>query len=893
MSISKITSLTAALLLLVVTIAFCAEPGRKTLRDTRPPAVSRLVPVGQLPATTNISLAIGLPLRDEAGLDELLRQLYDPQSTNYHKFLTPEQFTARFGPSESDYALVKSFALTNGFTITGTNPTRLLLDVRASSAAVERAFHLTLRTYRHPHEARNFFAPDAVPTVEAIIPIQQISGLDNYSSRRPMSVVQSLRPTAPVVPHAGSGPGGNYLGDDFRTAYVSGTTLTGRGQSVALVQFDGYYSNDIAAYINLAGRTNYPISLTNIDVNGGVAVPGSGNIEACLDIEMVIAMAPGVSQIIVYEAPNSGTAWSTMLGKIAGDNLASQIACSWGNSSPGAKDVTSENFFKQMAVQGQSFFNATGDSDAFVGGIPFPSESPNITQVGGTTLSTTGPAGEWSSESAWNRGGGTGTGGGVSANYEIPGWQIGISMVSNQGSSTQRNVPDVALTGENVFITYNNGDTATVGGTSCAAPLWAAFMALVNEQTAAAGRAPAGFINPMIYALATGTNYTSYFHDTTAGDNFWSGSPTNYPATDGYDLCTGWGTPNGTNLINALAGLADPFGITPKTRIGFSGSNGGPFVVTSRIFGLTNAGGSSLDWQLAGAPAWLSVQPPSGSLAAGGQTSVAVSLNSVASNLAVGSYHADLMFSNLTTSFAQVRSVDLVVFSPSILENGGFETGDFTGWTLNGNSVIGTSIYNAVVSAGSFPNNSGTVFIHSGMYGAFLGDTPEIGTWSQTLTTLPGQAYLLSFWLVNPVSGAGQQFLVNWNTNSSDIGQIYYVTNPPAMAWTNLTFVVTATDTNTTLQFGAENEPDGFGLDDITVIPIPAPSFTAFFKQAGSFSLAWNTLPGVAYQVQYQTNLLETNWLILADLTATDSITSFTNAPDASPQGYYRIRQIP
>ncbi len=893
MPLSRFTSLTSVLLLIAAIDGLCAVPGRKVLRDTMPAAVSQLVPNGRLSATTNLTLAIGLPLRDEAGLDELLGELYDPRSTNYHKFLDPEQFAARFGPTEADYAAVKHFALTNGFIIIGTNLTRLSLDVRASAADVGRAFQVALRIYRHPHEARDFFAPDAEPTVDMAMPIQQISGLDNYSLRRPMSVIRPLTGAAQAVPHGGSGPGGAYAGADFRAAYVPGTTLTGSGQSVALVQFDGYYSNDIAAYISLAGLTNYPISLTNVAVNGGVSVPGSGNLEVCLDIEMVISMAPGVSKIIVYEAPNGSTAWSTVLGKIASDNLANQIGCSWGNTSSGGEDIISENYFKQMATQGQSFFNATGDSDAFTGGIPFPSESPNITQVGGTTLGTTGPDGAWSSESAWNRGGGTGTSGGISDNFGIPGWQKGIDMSSNHGSLTGRNVPDVALTGDNVFITYNNGGTATVGGTSCAAPLWAAFMALVNEQVASAGRAPIGFINPSIYALAAGTNYESYFHDPMTGDNFWSASPTNFPATAGYDLCTGWGTPNGTNLINALAGLADPFLITPSAGIGFIGSNGGPFVVTSQVFGLTNSGGSSLNWRLTGAPAWLNVQPTSGSLTAGGQSSVTVRLNSLASNLAVGSYHADLIFSNLTTSFAQARSVDLEMRSLSILENGGFETGDLTGWTLNGNGVVGASIYNAVINAGSLQGDSGTNFIHSGAYGAFLGDAPDIGTWSQTLNTLPGQGYLLSFWLANPVSGAGQQFLVNWNTNNFNTSQIYYVTNPPALVWTNLTFVVFATDTNTTLQFGAENKPEGFGLDDVSVIPIPVPSLTAFSKQVDSFTFAWNTLPGVTYQVEYQTNLLETNWLILADLTATDGTTSFTNTADTSPQGYYRIRRLP
>jgi hypothetical protein len=645
------TSLLAFVFLCVVGITVSsADPGRKVLRETMPSVVSRLVPLGQLSATTNLSLAFGLPLRDEAGLDQLLAQLYDSQSTNYHKYLTPQQFTARFGPTEADYAIVENFAITNGFVITGTHPNRVVLDVSASAANINRAFQVTLRNYRHPHETRNFFAPDVAPTVSTAIPVLQISGLDNYSLRRPMSVIRPLTATAQAVPHGGSGSGGTYIGDDFRAAYVPGTTLTGSGQSVALLQFDGYYSNDIAAYISLAGLTNYPISITNVPVNGGVSTPGSGNIEVSLDIEMAISMAPGLAKIIVYEAPISGTSWSTILSQIANDNLAKQISCSWGATSPGAKDPTSEGIFKQMAAQGQCFFNATGDSDAFVGGIPFPSESTNITQVGGTTLSTTGPDGAWSAERAWNWGGGTGTSGGISANYGIPGWQQGIDMTSNQGSTISRNVPDVALTGDNVYVVYNNGSSGTVGGTSCAAPLWAAFMALVNQQAAQRGQAPMGFINPAVYAIGKSAIYNSCFNDISVGNNFSSSSPTNFPAVAGYDLCTGWGTPNGTNLINALLSPPPLIVTQPMSRNVINGAN-----VTLTA---TASGGSPLGYS------WLfngTTLANNGHLA--GSTTSALSITSVTTN-DIGSYQ--LVVTNVTGSATSSVAILNVGFAPTV-----------------------------------------------------------------------------------------------------------------------------------------------------------------------------------------------------------------------------------
>lgn len=533
---------------------------QQKLRGHIPSAVSQLTPLGTESSSERLKLAIGLPLRNEEELNHLLHELYDPASTNYHRYLTPEEFTARFGPTEADYEAVKRYAQQNGFTITGTHPNRVILDVEASVTNIEKSFHLTMRRYQHPREARTFHAPDTEPTLDLAVPILHISGLDNYSLPHPNSKPRPLMMNAKAVAQGGSGPGGTYRGTDFRNAYSVGP-LTGAGQSVGLLQFDGYYSNDITNYINQAGLSN--VTLVNVAIDGGVPTPGNGVGEVSLDIEMVLSMAPGISQIIVYEAPNPSP-WVDLLSRMANDNLAKQLSCSWGGGSP---DPSSEVIFRQMAAQGQSFFNASGDSDAFTGSIDFPSESTNITQVGGTTLTMSG--GAYVSETVWNWGpqnDGTyvGSSGGISKTYAIPSYQQGIDMTANQGSTTKRNIPDVALTGDDVYVVYGNGQTGSFGGTSCAAPLWAGFMALVNQQAAQNGQPPAGFINPAIYNIGKANpNYTSIFHDVTTGNNFSSSSPSKYSAVAGYDLCTGWGSPNGTNLINVLAPPADLSVINP------------------------------------------------------------------------------------------------------------------------------------------------------------------------------------------------------------------------------------------------------------------------------------------------------------------------------------------
>jgi subtilase family serine protease len=836
--------------------------------------------MGRFPGTNRLNLAIGLPLRNEEALDNLLQQIYDPASPNFRQYLTPEQFTEMFGPTEQDYQAVIDFAKTNGLTVTGMSANRVLLDVSGSVADIEKAFQVTMRTYQHPKENRMFYAPDAEPSVDLAVPILHISGLDNFELPHPKLKIEPAAQTAGMTPKAGSGPGNAYMGNDFRAAYVPGVSLNGAGQTVGLLQFDGYYSSDIAAYESQAGLPS--VTLVNVAVDGGVSTPGSGNGEVCLDIEMVISMAPGISKIIVYEAPNPSP-WPDLLNRMASDNLAKQISCSWGG---GSADPTSEGIFKQMAAQGQSFFNASGDSDAFTGSITFPSDSTNITQVGGTTLTTTGPNGSYVSETVWNwgldQGSYVGSSGGISTYYPIPGWQQGINMTANHGSTIMRNVPDVALIADNVYVRYGNGSSGTFGGTSCAAPLWAGFTALVNQQAVASGRVTVGFVNPAIYTIGKGANYAVDFHDITTGNNTWPSSPANFYAVPGYDLCTGWGTPAGQSLINALAGPPDTLGILPGTGFTSSGPVGGPFTVTSQNFSLTNSGGTSLNWSLIGIPSWLNVSPGGGTLASHGNIVVTVSLNSTASNLLAGIYAANLVFTNMTSGIAQSRQFTLQVGQP-LLQNGGFETGDFSFWTLNGDG----GNYN-FVDKGTF------ITPHSGNYAAALGELGFLAYLSQSIPTFAGQSYLLSLWMDSPkISGTTtpNEFSVSWNG-----GTIFDQTNVGKIGWTNLQFIVTATSSSTVLQFGFRDDPYYLGLDDISVTPIPVPAFRATTKTSNAFNLTWGAMAGLIYQVQYKTNLLQTNWINLGKpLVATNSnlTVSDTNAINSSPQRFYRLMVLP
>ena len=547
---------------------FGADPSRIVLPENMPALVAKLIPSGKLPATNQLTLALGLPLRNQAELRELLNQLYDPSSTNFHKFLTPDQFTFRFGPTESEYLAVRRFVESQGLRVAGTHSNRVVMDINGPAASVERAFGVNLRVYHHPTEKRDFFAPDMAPSIPANLPLADLWGLTDYGRPTPLAHPVNLAKISPLV-YNGSGPSGSYQGRDFRNAYVPGAALTGAGQTAAVAEFDGYYASDIGTYESNCGYPNVPLTNILLNVTGAPGYSGVADAvaEVSLDIELQIAMAPGLSRLLVYEGNNP----YTVFNRIAMDDTAKQISCSWfWGTGPTSRwqrssNTTLDAILSEMVSQGQSFFQASGDSDAYTGSQsvnstngPIPVDSIYVTSVGGTSLSMNGSGTTWASETVWNWGSNQGSGGGISSNYSIPSWQTNVSMAANNGSTIYRNFPDVALTADAVSVVYSNGMAGIFGGTSCAAPLWAGFTALANQQAAAFSRAPVGFLNPALYALAAGPNYASCFHDITTGNNIGENTAGLYAAVSGYDLATGLGTPNGTNLINALAPAALP-----------------------------------------------------------------------------------------------------------------------------------------------------------------------------------------------------------------------------------------------------------------------------------------------------------------------------------------------
>ncbi len=540
---------------LLAPVASAEQHGTLTHHVRQAVISGRAARMGSLPGTTQLDLAIVLPLRHEADLDQLLLNSADPEASGSREPLSVKEFTASYGPTQQDYDKVSRFAEANNLTIVATSSNRIVLDVRGSAADIEKVFHLSMGVYQHPTENRTFYAPDREPTLDLDVPLWHISGLDNYARPHPLykhrSVETNSNPDfSNPSPLTGSGPGRQYLGSDMRAAYYGSGPLDGAGQSVGLFEFLGYELSDVTLYFQ---TVNQPL---NVAVKG-VSVKGAklgcppkfcDDTEQDLDIVQAISMAPAMTEALVYVGNNDVDIFNQM----ATDNIAKQLSCSWGWD-PVDSNID-DPIFKEFAAQGQNLFAASGDDGAYVGtnknnDDAWPADDANLVSVGATHLVTQGAGGPWESEIAWNFSGG----GPSPAKLKIPGYQqlTGVINSSNGGSTAYRNAPDVAAEGDfDNFVCSDGSCSGGWAGTSFAAPRWAGFLALVNQQAVANGRKPIGFLNLLIYRIGTGSNYDSDFHDIISGNN------TKFNAVVGYDLVDGWGSMDGSNLIDALAGNA-------------------------------------------------------------------------------------------------------------------------------------------------------------------------------------------------------------------------------------------------------------------------------------------------------------------------------------------------
>jgi subtilase family serine protease len=559
--------LAAVAMLSIVSGVSQAESQSLLTRHTRAVVTGGEAPsLGRLPATQTMQLYMMLGLRHQPELNNFLQELYDPSSQSFRHFLTVEEFTARFGASQEDYDAVVRFAKANGFTVGEVSRNRMLVPITGTVANIEKAFHVNMGLYQDPTANRSFYAPDREPTVDLPFQLWHIAGLDNYSVPKPLVVHRDVKPKSNAT--TGSCPDQSFCGSDMRAAYYGGTALTGAGQSVGLFELAGTDLADLNTYYQNAHQTlNVPITLQSVDgaQTSCLAADGCDDTEQTLDMTQALGMAPNLASLVMYIGNSETPIFNAMA---TASPLNAQLSCSWywSPADPGTLDP----IFEEFSAQGQNLFDAAGDHEDWqISGSIWPADDAYLVSVGGTDLETQSAGGPWASESAWSDGGG-----GYSPNgIPIPSWQVAAAAGCSKCSQTLRNGPDVSANSNFTFYVCADQDGCTAneyGGTSFAAPMWAGYLALANEQGASVGNPPLGFINPALYQIGLGADYDNDFHDITTGSN-------GDPATVGYDLATGWGSPNGSGLINDLTGQqVASFSLTanPNSLSVAQGSNG-------------------------------------------------------------------------------------------------------------------------------------------------------------------------------------------------------------------------------------------------------------------------------------------------------------------------------
>jgi Pro-kumamolisin, activation domain/Putative Ig domain len=543
---------------------------------------------GALARSSVIDVMIALTPRDPGALAAYAHSVSTPGSPEYHRYLSVGQFARRFGSSAVQVAAVQAALEARGLRPGPLAANRLAFNVTASAGTMSRAFATSFERYR-VSARRTAFANTAAPALPASLSglVQGVVGLDSLQVPRPAGLAKRrpARSRSHAVARSTTAPGegqacspgaattGGYTAGEIADAYGLSDLYAagdgGSGTTVALFELEPYSASDVATYQSCYGTA---ASVTNLPVSGGPG-SGSGSGEAALDIEDVIGLAPNAS-ILVYEGKNTGTGALQTYQAIVTQNRAKVVSTSWGLCEPqegsAAAGVESE-FFQEAAVQGQTIFAASGDhgvKDCVSGtqssgaSVDDPASQPYVTGVGGTSLPAVGPPpteSVWNS--SWNTGSGSASGaggGGVSGLWGMPSYQSGVALpqsaVACTGSGTScREVPDVSadadiLTGYSI---YYKGQWSIFGGTSAAAPTWAALATLANASVACTGRS-VGFANPALYQAAR-TAYSTYFNDVITGNNAYGGLR-GFSAAGGYDMASGLGSPKGAAVAAALCG---------------------------------------------------------------------------------------------------------------------------------------------------------------------------------------------------------------------------------------------------------------------------------------------------------------------------------------------------
>ena len=568
--------------------------------------------VSGLPSSKALSFDLVLQIRHQSQLSAFLAAVTNKKSPMFRHFLSRGAFAADFGASSAQLATVTSTLQSDGLAVSNVSSNHLLVSVHTTVAKASALFHTAMASVRLSDGTPGWMTtrPVVVPSSLSSL-VTGVVGLDNLiSMSNAMTVPHLVRPlvlghthvTGTLRPRAAAGAPtacasatyatqqgyGGITQNQIATAYgINGLYQSndyGRGQTIAVFELEPYQKSDIQSFEQCYFGADNTSQISNVTVDGGSGT-GMGSGEAALDVENLVALAPAAS-IKVYTGPNTTYGSLDTYNRIVADDTASIVSTSWGQceaamqtAAPGTL-VAEHLIFEEAAAQGQSVFAAAGDNgnDDCAGhastpttpllSVDDPASQPYVIGVGGTTPVGANGLSPNPTQKVWNDGstGGAG-GGGISMLWAQPSW-MAQSYDTTNGSTCGltvacRTVPDVsAFADEYDGVTlYWNDQWGTIGGTSSAAPQWAAMLAEINASpTCAASPTTAngvGFVAPLLYNAAT-TDYATAFTDITQGNNdVFNANNLGYQASAGYDMASGLGSPNLTPYTGAGgAGLA-------------------------------------------------------------------------------------------------------------------------------------------------------------------------------------------------------------------------------------------------------------------------------------------------------------------------------------------------
>jgi subtilase family serine protease len=535
----------------------------------------------------------------QAELDLLVEAQQDAASSQYHQWLTPAEFGARFGASDLQLQQVTAWLTAHGFAIEEIAANHRLIVFSGTAAQVTETFHTAI--HRYSIDGVEYIANAQDPQIPASL-IGVVGGVVSLHNFRRTSAISSLRKVSAKQlrgPRAEYSAGATHylFPADFATIYnlnaLYAKGINGAGISIAIVGRSNINVSDVAAFRVTSGlAANNPTVLVPA-TNPGLV--GGDQDEATLDVEWSGAVAPAAQVILVVQASTATTDGVDLASQyIVNHATASVVSVSYGSCEQ-AMGVAEQAFYgglwQQAASQGMSVFVAAGDAGAAgcnigadaVGagtGVNGLCSSPYSTCVGGTEFNEGQDyADYWAAanspgnasalsyipEEVWNESGANGgsglwaSGGGVSAIYAQPSWQRGVgATAAAEDTAGMRTVPDVAMAAadHDGFVIYENDSYWVIAGTSASSPSFAAVIALVVQKQGSTGL---GNANPELYALGNAVH--NPFHATRSGDNTVPGVAGFTATGTAYNLATGLGSVDGAILVSAWGGgslLAKP-----------------------------------------------------------------------------------------------------------------------------------------------------------------------------------------------------------------------------------------------------------------------------------------------------------------------------------------------